>query len=163
MVRVVGVKNLGLVLQPAKGLGVDNAVTISLILGSIGMGFLRIAPPFRHLISHGERGQPHVNDYILARIMHRNFGDSPRNFSARSLKIHGRDDSWIFTGSRHSHLQCLDHSGVCPRHVQPLSGVWNTQRQKADPMPKLRSSNGFLKQSLLNPSCPLKIDFLLVQ
>ena len=68
MVRVVGVKDLGLVLQPAKGLGVDNAVTISLILGSIGMGFLRIAPPFRQLISHGVGGQPHFNDYILARI-----------------------------------------------------------------------------------------------
>ncbi len=78
------------------------------------------------------------------------------NSGLGSRGVHGRNDSWIFTGGRHSHLQCFDHSGVCPCHVQPLPGVWNTQRQKASPLPELRSGSALLNQSLLNPSSPVE-------
>ena len=43
----------------------------------------------------------------------------------------------------------------------PGCGTLNAKRRV--PMSKLRSSSRFLKQSILNLSYPLKIDFLLVQ
>ena len=57
MVRVAPAENLRLVLQAAEGARMDNAVTVTLVIVSVGMRGFRVAPAERLLNPHGVAGQ----------------------------------------------------------------------------------------------------------